>query len=186
MMIVDSVLIEHPDMFMDGARVLMLKSRHKDGVDQQRTILRHSYSRSEFRRQLEELMAEMGPNERIYASAGARDTSKAIRLFKERQLAADYDGDIMSFYGNLNARWTSCLMDVKSQAAKVWLFDCDSPDDLAETICALGQHYHRELRHQYATKNGYHVIVEPFDRTNLPERVRNLMQDNPIMLWAWS
>jgi hypothetical protein len=182
----EQVRINHPEPFMEGSRILMLKSRHKDGVEKQRTIIKHTRARDDFIWELEIMASEMLPNERIYASAGPRDTARAIRLFKERQLDADYSADPMEFYGNLSARWTSCLMDPKAQAGKLWMFDCDSADDLAETTCALDQHYNRALRHQYATKSGYHIIVEPFDRTKLPDRVRRLIHENPLMLWAWS
>lgn len=182
----DVTVLPHDGRFTFGARVLMLKSRHKDGVADQRTILRTSFDTTQFERQLLSLADIMRPNERIYASAGERDVKKAIRLFKERQLIADYDDDTEAFYRNIESRWVSCLMDVKAQETKLWLFDCDNADDLAETASALDEHYTRTLRYQYATKGGFHVVVEPFDKMKLPDRVRALIHDNPIMLWAYS
>lgn len=149
-----------------------------------RSVARAAFSPTEFDLQLDGLTALMRPNERIYASAGARDVPKAIRLFKERQLAADYDPDREAFYRDLESRWLSCLMDMKSQADKVWLFDCDSADDTARSrseLIALGL-----TPYEYATKSGTHFVLPPFDKSRLTTHTRDLLHDNALMLWAYS
>ena len=81
--------IDHPDRFKAGTRVLMLAGRHKDGLEQQRKIIRVAHTSDEFDRVYADLSAMRAPHERIYGSAAARDMAKAIRRFKEAQLAAD-------------------------------------------------------------------------------------------------
>jgi hypothetical protein len=177
-------IINHAERFTTGTRVLMLKGRHKDGITEERTILRVSNSTEEFNRIIEFFCKIANPAERIYASAGSRNVKKAARLFKERQLAASYDQDEDDFYHHLEARWCSCLMAPTSQEEKFWLFDCDAPEDNAScfqeynTISA-GNAY------TYNSKSGTHTIVKPFDKSKCSDRVRALIHDNAIMLWGY-
>lgn len=164
----------------------MLKGRHKDGLESQRTILRVSYHREDFDHHLESLGALAQDNERIYASAGARDVDKAMRLFKERQLAADYDPRPADFYENLETRWSSCLMAPASQAEKFWLFDCDGGSDAVNVNAELKEHYDRPFEpYRYASKSGTHIVVQPFDRSKLTDKSRSLIHENAILLWAF-
>lgn len=164
--------------------MLILRARHKDGADGLRTLSRASFNDVEFDQHLNDLVAVMRPNERIYASAGARDVPKAIRLFKERQLAADYDTDGAAFYRDIEGRWLSCLMDTKAQAEKIWLFDCDSAGDAeraGQELAGLAL-----SPYQYPTKSGAHFVLPAFDRSRLTEHTRDLLHDNALMLWAYS
>lgn len=180
-------VIAHPSRFMTGTRCLMLKSRHKDGNVDERTILRVSHDEEGFQRQLAALYEMMEPNERIYASAGERDVNKAIRIFKERQLAADYDGDPADFYRHIETRWYACLMSPQAQLEKLWVFDCDEAGD-AETAMDEYMTNGRSTAEPYVypSKSGQHIIVPPFDRQRLTPRVRAFLHDNAIMLWAYA
>ena len=180
-------VIDHPESFMSGTRVLLLTSRHKDGVEKERVVLRVSHSEEYFRRELRDLISIMRQTERIYATAGARDLAKASRLLKERQLANDYDADPMAFYRVLHSRWAACLMDTKAQADKVWLFDCDTSGDADDARAEIAMHYDRETPpYSYKSKSGEHIIVSPFDKSRLSDGVRGLLQENAIMLWVVS
>ena len=179
-------VIDHPARFRDGTRVLFLKARNKDGCTAQRTIMRTSHAPEQFDRRLEELEAAARPGERIYASAGSRSVLSAMRVFKERQLAADYDADPTDFYRSIEARWTSCLMAPRAQDDKVWLFDCDDPSDAEHVVAALDEHYDRDIEpYRYATKSGVHIVVAPFNKARLSDDVRALIHDNPLMLWGY-
>lgn len=183
-------LIPHPGHYTVGTRVLILKGRNKDGATDQRVIMRVTHEPGKFARALAELMSLQRPGERIYVTAGARDVSKAMRLFKERQLANDYAQDPLDFYCHIEARWISCLMAVEAQAEKLWLFDCDDLLAIDETgtalsnLAALG-HLPETTVYFYATKNGGHYITPPFNRTLLPDSVQARLQTNPLMLWAY-
>ncbi len=130
-------------------------------------------------------------NERIYVSAGERDLKKAIRVFKERQLANDYDPKPELFYKKLNTRWCSCLMQTQCQLEKVWLFDCDSDDDAAAVEADLAEHYTNPITpYRYPSKSGHHIVVGPFNKTKqnktkLNPGVKALLHDNALMLWGY-
>jgi len=176
--------LNHPAAYKDGARVLVLRARNKDGAERMRTLTRASFDAANFDQQLEGLLEVIRPGERIYASAGPRDMAKAMRLFKERQLAADYDPDPAAFYRDLESRWLSCLMDTRSQAEKIWLLDCDSAEDTVrarDELSALGLG-----AYEYATKSGTHLVLPAFDKSRLTGETRDLLHDNALMLWAYS
>lgn len=184
------LLIDHPDRFTEGTRVLLLKGRHKDGVETQRCIMRVTHDSTAFRRTINDLLSQAAPGERIYASAGARDVTKAVRFFKARQLANDYAADPLDFYRHIEARWISCLMEPTAQADKIWLFDCDDQaaiDDTDEAIFTLKEsgHIGPDASWFYRTKNGGHFLVLPFNRDLLPESVAARLHTNPIMLWGY-
>jgi len=123
------------------------------------------------------------PGERIYGTAGQRDMQKAIRLFKERQLSADYDQDTEAFYRKINARWSSCLMAETSQSLKTWLFDCD---DIEQVIRVHGFLIREDIPfHRYQTKNGTHYIVQPFNRSILDEDLRTILHSNALALLVY-
>jgi hypothetical protein len=172
---------------MTGTRMLMLKSRHKDGIEKERTILRVAHGNDQFIKSIDSLLSIMKPGERLYASAGERDLQKAIRLFKERQLANDYADEPEEFYRKIETRWTGCLMDVKAQAGKIWLIDCDTHEDSERAQVEIKKVYDRPVPpYVYASKSGTHIVVQAFDRSKLSEHVRSLIHENAIMLWAFT
>lgn len=178
--------LDHPENYRDGTRVLMLKSRHKDGHEKERQLMRVTHSVEHFNRTLDELVGLARCGERIYGAAGPRDMAKAVRLFKQRQLDADYDDDPLRFYRAINDRWVSALMAPASQAAKLWLFDCDSAEDGAAVSCDLAEQYDRPMPpYRYTSKSGLHILTQPFDRSKLSASVRGMIHENPIMLWAY-
>lgn len=179
-------MIEHPIQYRDGTRVLILKSRHKDGHATEREVMRVTHSVEHFDRTLAELVAASMEGERIYGAASSRDMAKAVRLFKQRQLEADYDDDPFRFYRGLNKCWVSALMAPTSQASKLWLLDCDSVKDGEAAQAELADHYDRPMApYRYESKSGIHIIVQPFDRSKLTDRVRAMIHENPVILWAY-
>ena len=181
------VELYHPATFMQGTRVLHLRGRHKDGLQEQRSILKISYDESGFKKAYGELISLLQPGERIYAAAGARDMKKATRLFRERQLASEFEGNPFAFYRQLESQWASALMAPTSQHEKLWLFDCDSSEERQWVEIELGQAYDRPKDpYWYETKSGAHAIVQPFDRSRLGPTVRSLIHENPYLLWAYA
>lgn len=59
-------IVQHPDRFRDGTRVLMLKGRHKDGIEHERAIVRVTHSADHHARTMDELAAIARDGERIY------------------------------------------------------------------------------------------------------------------------
>ena len=180
-------IIEHPDSFKAGTRVLNLLSRNKDQANKRRTIIRTTHTSEQFDRQLKELIFIADEGQRLYASAEPRDVAKSIRSFKLAQLDADYDPDPTKFYQSLESRWASALMRPTNgeKANRLWLLDCDSADDYTHAARELDAHYDHEFRYEYETKSGRHILVKPFNSTLSDTAFQNLIHKNPLMLWAY-
>lgn len=180
--------IDHPPSMKNGTRVLLRTHRNKDGVRgpfrSSRTVVTHNVR--EFDQEFAFLHKTALPNERIYVSASQRDVGKATRLFRERQLEAEYDVDPLLFYKTLHNRWVSCLSAKTSTVAsdKMWLFDCDSPSELDEVRAEIDRLHASRVR-EYETKNGTHVLTRPFNRETLSETALACMDTNPMALWAY-
>jgi len=180
-------IIEHPNVFKTGTRVLNLLSRNKDQANKRRTIIRTTHTPEQFDRQLKELLSIADEGQRLYASAEARDVEKAIRSFKLAQLDADYDPDPKKFYRSLESRWASALMKPTNgeKANRLWLLDCDNVDDYTSAARELDAHYDRDFRYEYETKSGRHILIKPFNATLSDAAFQNLIHKNPMMLWAY-
>ena len=178
------VELQHPEEFTDGTRVLLLTGRYKDGVEKQRRLTRIAHGPEQFFKVMTELHLIRQPKERIYATVEERSIPKAAREFKHRQIDAEYDPCPDNFYRQIEARWASCLMAEGCVVKKRWMFDCDHPIETSVVIEELNTLGVRVM-HSYATKNGHHIIVEPFNRTLLTEASLKLLQTNPLMLWCY-
>ena len=166
----------------------MLAGRRKDNVATKRVKLCISHDVVGYERRLARLMEEMGPGERVYASAGQRDLHKAVREFRKRQIDAEIEEGPLQFYKDLEKRWTRCLMSESAQLEKFWLFDCDTTEEStrvrkeADSWKAAGHD-----PYAYPTKNGIHVIIKPFDlRRSISQASMKLIHKNPLMLVAYA
>lgn len=176
-------LLDHPEEYMSGTRVLFLRSRNKDGLKNHKTMTVISKDENDFQESLMLLTREARDGQRIYASASSRDLQRASRNFKEAILDNDYNLDPTSFYGALFTRWVSALMQVNAQEDKRWIFDCDAVDEASATRAALllqGVPFY-----VYQTKNGSHYVTKPFNYSLLPDGVKALRHTNPLMLWGY-
>lgn len=182
--------VAHPAVFKSGTRLVMRVWRNKETVEGRRagrTLISHDAE--SWDRLTAELLNECVPGERVYASADARDIEKAIRVFKERQLAADYDAPEVrhAFYNQCFTRWLSCLGAPQASAETHFLFDCDD----AHAYSQLRQEMEtrgllENIVHTYATKNGTHVLTKPFNPMLLSDAPRSTMQKNPLLLVGWT
>jgi hypothetical protein len=178
--------IDHPDSYKDGCRFLLLNSRVKDNAVPRKSLTRISHNRCEFDAALEELRYLASDKQRVYGSLCRRDINKASRIFKQRQLDADYDLNTNEFYMNIEARWNSCVQSKKSQMNKLWLIDCDTTDERQLVTEELHKHYTRAYEpYWYKTKNGHHCIIEPFNRMMMSEDGRRLIKENSLLLWSF-
>ena len=177
--------MNHPPVYTYGTRVLMLCSRNKDSVTtKKRSIFRVSHNSDEFDDALAELCALKAPRERVYASLNASCLRKATRLFKQRQLDADYDKFPLDFYHRLQDKWVSCLRAPTSQETHLWMFDCDSLEDhreLAEELKVIGV----RIVHMYPTKTGVHLITNSFNKSLLSNKSAAMLHVNGMMLWNY-
>lgn len=178
--------INHPSEYTEGVRLILLASRPKDGAEKARRINRVSNNSRQFISIVNDMKKTKAENDRIYVSLSQRDVLKAARAFKHKLIEADYDQNPEDFYKNLNNNWVSSLMISTStlKTDKLWMFDCDSQDEYQAVwfeLFDLGIPIH----YQYATKNGVHIIVKPFNRKLLSENSSKILSDNPLMLWSY-
>lgn len=73
-------LIEHPFRFRAGTRVLFPKGRHKDGLREERTIMRVSHDAEQLEKSRRELQGAWRAGERACASAGAQAFQYSVFL----------------------------------------------------------------------------------------------------------
>lgn len=181
-------------------RVLLLMLRAKDGgsakTDRKAVKKVVTQTPVEFDTALAELRARWQPDERIYSTVDARSIDKAVRLFKFRQLEADYFAlaDKQSFYLDLENRWISCLKDGKASTSSLFLFDIDGDNPQAtgihNTVTAKVAEW--DVVDDYVTRNGRHVITTPFN-PSLLERFNpkdgkatiDCLMKNSLMLWSY-
>lgn len=185
--------VDHPPSFKNGVQVLLLMLRAKDGgsarTDRKAAKKIITQSPTEFDEALVELRALWRPNERIYSTINPRSIDKAIRLFKYRQLDADYfaERDRNSFYCDLENRWISCLKDAKASLGSLFLFDWDFDIELQIPIAWLNDELERHTKvvEHYPTRNGRHFITEPFNPNLLANAAKPLLHRNALMLWSY-
>lgn len=188
------VLLDHPDSFKEGVRILMLTQRGKDGgaakpdrAPKTKKVITQSIE--EFNIKLAELEEMRSDEERIYSTIDERDMDKGIRIFKERQLDADYY-DIEShhsFYVDIWNRWISALQSPQARRGTLFLIDIDKDEDNSNVdfdteMQKLIEIPNTECVYVYKTKNGFHLITTPFN----PALTNLKVQKNAMMLWAYS
>jgi hypothetical protein len=182
------ITIQHPEEFKDGVRILMRTLRSKEGgkVNKPDRVADKvvSRNREEFDKIFAHLMSKREGQERIYSTVDERDMDKAIRLFKYRQLDSDYfDKESRnSFYTDIFNRWISALQAPESRKGTLFMVDEDEGKDDSLKIMDDITKNRIEIVHQYPTKNGWHLILKPFN----PSTVHFDVQKNGMMLWVYN
>ena len=165
--------------FANGVRVLFLIHRNKEGGETNNTKVRKVITRNkeEFRLELIKLVDEKERAAmlreplpyRIYSCVNARDIEKAIRQFKFEQLEADYYDDELrhGFYYDSKNRFVGALMTPSSRMKdqSYFVIDVDNEegrDVMGEALGGIAQAGAKIIM-QYATKNGWHIVSEPFN-----------------------
>lgn len=155
-----------------GYRMIMLIDRSGPGKDRRhgKSTRKISKNKEEFMEILKEFVEARKGTERIYSCVNERDINKAIRIFKQNQLEADYydEESRNSFYLDIKNRWLSCFMQPQARKTSYFLLDVDTKnketlDNIKENLCKISANYIR-----YETENGFHFICPPFNPELLP------------------
>lgn len=165
--------------FMDGNRMIMLIHRGKEGGKNnrgdrvsKRKISKNKEEFIEIVKEFLELKAKSDNPLRIYSAVNKRDMDKAIRVFKQRQLDADYydkEGR-QGFYLDIKNRWISCVMSPKCRAETSFIIDVDTDNPVdGEFVKEQLELLRVKILLEYETKNGMHIVTEPFNPNTLPE-----------------
>lgn len=178
-------VIEHPESFKKGTRILLITLRNKDGGEGSNRSAKKMISRNpeEFDKCMEILIKRRRGMERIYSTVDERDIEKAIRIFKGRQLDADYY-DIESkhsFYIDIWNRWISSIQSGGARKGTLFMVDVDDDKNEEDRIRQEIKEKGIELVHEYPTKNGRHFILNPFN----PSLVSFDCLKNHMMLWVY-
>lgn len=164
--------------FMDGNRMIMLIHRGKEGGKNDRgdrvSKRKISRNKNEFMEIVDrfiELKKQSDKPLRIYSSVNKRDIDKGIREFEQRQLYARYydEESKYSFYFDIKNRWISCIMAPKCRAETKFIIDIDDGEDDIEFIREKLELLSVRILLEYKTKNGTHIVTEPFNPNTLPE-----------------
>lgn len=176
--------------YTHGFRGILLLHRKKDGFDGAYPQ-RDSYKRivngyddyvnclCEFL----DLQAKSDAELRIYASCNPRDINKAIRTFKTNQLDNDYaDEDTHSgFYRDIHNRFFSALMQPQSRADNRMIIDVDDVS-IMDAVDKLVANLELHVYTKYATKNGWHIVVAPFNPSLWSMEGTSVKKDSLILL----
>jgi len=138
-----------------------------------------------FNQTLDYLYPRLKDGGRIYASLDERRFDKAMLEFRKSQTEADEsERNRYVFYMALNKAWHKALMQNRSRKSKLFLWDADSQGELAQL--------HREfaannvnIDYMYDSKDGYHVVTQPFNPAVLSDNLQPMLHRNAMMLWAW-
>lgn len=161
------------DWLTTGVRVLMLTLRSKEGGKSNkpdRIAKKYvSTNEDEFVELLDKLIEQWTEGYRIYCTINSRDMEKAIRNFKQMQLDSEYqEQDVRyKFYNDVKNRWISSLMKPNARQDRLFLIDIDDDDrhrlKYQEVLKVLKESEFVEIWDKYRTKNGWHIITEPFN-----------------------
>lgn len=183
--------LERFDGYTDGLRLMMLTHRNKEGGKSNRpdrfARKRVSTTKEEFAENLSELLELKSLADvpmRIYSSVNPRSIEKGIRELKRRMLEADYY-DVKSkhgFYLDIKNQWFSALAKPAAKAGSLFVVDIDSQEEYVsfqEDVSKLDL----SIVSRFTTKNGWHVIMEPFNPSLLPGYD---IKTDALLLLSWS
>lgn len=181
-------IIEHPESFKEGVRILMRTWRNKEGGNlggrpDRKSKKLVSRNPKEFDECFNILMGDRIGMERIYSSVDQRDMEKGIRIFKQRMLDSDYykKDERHGFYIDVYNRWISSIQSPQARKGKTFMVDVDDDKNEEDSIREEIKEKGLELVHEYPTKNGRHFILKPFN----PKTVSFEVLQNHMMLWVY-
>lgn len=169
-------LAEELSMFSEGVRLIMLLHRTKDGghnKESRRASKRFLYrTPEEFKTALfEAVLAQTlsGDKYRIYLSVNARDVSKSV-FYLEQCLLDAHHGNSADMKNDLYQKVffdsRAFLMQPAHRATKLFLLDIDDVEGMNRLdviLSLLGKHPEIEELLRRRTRNGWHIITNPFN-----------------------
>lgn len=182
--------------FSDGIRMIMICQRNKEGRNtnksdrySKRKISTYSEEFFKILKEFQEIKNNSDEPLRIYSCVNKRDIKKAIRNFKQKQLDADYYDEYSknNFYFDIKNRWVGSLMKQSSRAETKFLIDVDSIIKESENwdISYIEEHLEKigvKIILKYPTKNGFHIITEPFNPNLFNHEFGEVKKDALLLL----
>ena len=167
-------LINHPDEYKDGIRIITLVRRRKDKDFQTNSEFDQSKLNifeqlefdvnslpvnaksnevsfltngvEDFNRTLSKVVMNCNPDQRIYASATPRNLRMSEHKFHQKLLENYLGGEDhrFGFFKNVRNRVASAFGSPETQDRKLWLFDCDTEDEKRMVEDELESAYDRD------------------------------------------
>jgi len=187
-------IIETFGSFSDGSRMLMLMQREKDGgshhEERRNLCTRFTFNEDQFKRAVEELLFLMAlyPNSRLYMNLNTRSLPKVIRQVERELLDLHYSGDaeiVRNTHEKLIRSPRHFFMQPNVRDESLFLIDVDDEpgkDIMGEVLTHIAELKIEEVM-RYKTKNGWHVVVKPFN-PNLWKH-RSEIKKDPLLLLAY-
>jgi hypothetical protein len=159
--------------FTDGARMILLLQRKKDGGsnDEDRRVFESyiTYSREEFKIKLKNLLWLKTMSKlplRVYLSVNSRDMKKVVRYIKTSLLEADYADEVTreNTHKKLLRNPRHFFMQQTCKASSYFILDIDDgeDDEMGKALERMSELKVVEIL-RYRTKNGWHIVTEPFN-----------------------
>lgn len=182
-------IVEDFAEYVTGVRCIYLMHRTKEGGatnHNRRQIKAITKDSKEFQEVLAEYLTIKKSSDepyRIYSAANERDMKKAISKFKFEQLQADDYGvdEREAFYTDIKNRFHGCLMQPSSKKTSYFIVDCDSTESFQDAQIELSK-LEVVIKKQYKTKNGWHIITEPFNPNLFKVKETEIKTDGLILL----
>ena len=179
--------------YLEGTRVFLLLQRGKEGGHQNsehkrralRLVTHTPDSAKRALRMMLTLQATTHPDHRVYMSVNPRSIKNAEHVFKRDMLEVDFESgeNKQYFFERLEDRWISAMMKAKPPKWTMrFIIDVDQKDDAeALSVChERGIH----IFTKYPTKQGWHLITEPFNIDWMPESAGSVHRDG-LLLVSW-
>lgn len=184
-------ILEDFVQFTSGTRVLLLLLRHKEGGHNKESKRRRArevvHSLEQMKKALVKLLilkATSGDGDyRIYMSSAPRDLRKAEMQFKNDMLQVDFaEGENKRyFWENLEEKWISALMGSNPMRGEGrFVVDIDAP--INDAALKWLEENKVRIYKSYQTKNGWHIVVEPFNQTLFPKEIGEVKKDGLLLL----
>ena len=178
--------------YSDGVRIILLVHRSKEGgagrkiqrTNLRKVITKNSEEFFQIVGEMQDFMSKDDRTLRIYSTVNGRNINKAVRKFKQEMLDNDYNPDRIKekFYLDIKNKWVGCLMSSSAKAESSFLLDLDGCDDRSfHSIYNLVEKLTR-IQTYYQTKNGYHIITDPFNHTKLDKDMITVLPDGLLLL----
>lgn len=189
---VESICLKFND-FSDGVRLLLLLERTKDSghnkEDKRVVMTKVTLDRDSFKKGLTELLIlkeTLYKSHRIYLSVNPRNIAQIIRDIEIDLLNAHYTDSLCreSTYTKLIKSPRHWVMQPKNSIGSLFILDIDDKGGIDKSGEALKkvEELGVEVRLAYRTKNGWHIVVEPFNPSLWDSTLGEIKKDGLLLL----
>lgn len=186
-------IIENFNEFTDGVRLMMLLERKKDGgsnkEERRVSFSKITLNKDDFKNSLLQvlmLQATIYPNHRLYLSVNARNLKKVVRDMEVSLLESHYADETCrtNTHAKLLKSPRHWLMQPKNSTTSYFILDIDNIEgrdiegEALKKIADLGI----SIIKKYKTKNGWHIVTEPFNPALWDNSLGEIKKDGLILI----